>query len=212
MDLLFLISKIIKKMHIPAVRDSEIHKTAKVCAGSHMVNTKLDSYSYIGNFCTVINTSIGKFCSIADNCIIGGASHPIDWVSTSPVFHHGKNIMHKNFSNHQFKTVEKTTIGSDVWIGNNCLIKSGITIGNGAVIGMGSVVTKDVGPYEIWGGNPAKIFRKRFNDEIISELLDIKWWDNDDDILKKRAEYFTDVEIFINHVKLEGNNENITLG
>lgn len=201
MDLLFLISKIIKKINIPAVRDSEVHKTSKVCSGSHVVNTKLDSYSYIGNFCTVINTSIGKFCSIADNCIIGGANHPVDWVSTSPVFHHGKNIMHKNFSNHQFKTVEKTTIGNDVWIGNNCLIKSGVNIGNGAVIGMGSVLTKSVGAYEVWAGNPAKFIRKRFNEKELDFINESQWWDLEDSSLIEVSKNINNISEFIKEME-----------
>ncbi len=130
-------------------------------------------YSYIGNYCTVINSEIGKFCSIADNCIIGGANHPIGWVSTSPVFHQGKNVLRKNFSALEFVTTTRTFIGNDVWIGSNCLIKSGIKISDGAVIGMGSVVTKNVGPYEIWAGNPAKMIKGRFADSIIDDLLAI---------------------------------------
>ena len=212
MNLLYLISKVFKKMHIPAIRESKIHSTARICSRSHTVHTSLGKYSYIGNFCTVINTSIGSFCSIADNCIIGGANHPIYWVSTSPVFHTGKNVMRKNFSSHEFKTTEKTNIGNDVWIGNNCLIKSGINISDGAVIGMGSVVTKDVGAYEIWAGNPAKLIRKRFSDDKKSILLNSKWWNYDDETLKRKALYFSDVESFISIVKSEEENEDTTLG
>jgi len=153
----YLISKAIKKIHIPAVRDSIVDKTSKVCSGSHLINVKVGRYTYIGNYCTVIDAQIDNFCSIADNCAIGGASHPLDWVSSSPVFHSGKNILRKNFANHQHVTTQRTNIGSDVWIGSNCLIKSGVKIGTGSVIGMGSILTKDVGEYEIWAGNPAHI-------------------------------------------------------
>ena len=197
MNFIYLISKMIKKLHIPAVRDSKIHPTAIICSGSHIVRTSLGKYSYVGNFCTVINAAIGGFCSIADNCIIGGASHPIEWVSTSPVFHRGKNILRKNYSNHEFNTTEKTYIGNDVWIGNNCLIKSGIKINDGAVIGMGSVVTKDVGAYEIWGGNPARLIRKRFSDDKIENLLEIKWWNFEDTKLSEHAKYFDSIDQFI---------------
>lgn len=164
----YYLSKLIKKLHIPAIKESKIDRTSKVCSGSHLVNVAIAKYSYIGNFCTVLNTNIGAFCSIADNVIIGGASHPLDWVSTSPVFYSGKNIMKKNFNSYSFEAFVTTNIGNDVWIGNNCLIKTGITVGDGAVIGMGSVVTKDVGPYEIWGGNPARPIKKRFDENLIS--------------------------------------------
>ena len=123
MNIKYLASKLIKKLHIPAIKNSYIDNTSIVCSGSHLVNVNMGRYSYIGNFCTVINVQIGSFCSIADYCIIGGASHPLDWVSTSPVFHDGKNVMKKNFARHKYIASSKTIIGNDVWIGNNCLIK-----------------------------------------------------------------------------------------
>lgn len=201
MNLLYLISKLFKKMHIPAVKESIVHNTARVCSGSHIVRTNIGKYSYIGNFCTVINTSIGSFCSIADNCIIGGANHPIYWVSTSPVFHNGKNIMGKNFSSHELKTTEETNIGNDVWIGNNCLIKSGVSISNGAVIGMGSVVTKDVGAYEIWAGNPAKLIRKRFEEDVIEYINESQWWQLGDNDLQEIATRVNNIPEFIKEME-----------
>jgi acetyltransferase-like isoleucine patch superfamily enzyme len=202
MNIFYLLSKIIKKVHIPAIINSSLDKTAKICSASHVVNTKIGRYSYIGNSCTVINAKIGSFCSIADNCIIGGASHPIEWVSSSPVFHQGRNIMKKNFSSHEYSTEKETVIGNDVWIGNNCLIKSGIKIGNGAVIGMGSVLTKDVGAYEIWAGNPARLIRKRFNEDIIEKLHETNWWDWDDSSLTLKACYFNEVKKFLSKENL----------
>lgn len=197
MKISYYISKLIKKIQLPAVKKSKIDKTSKICSGSLVVETLMDKYSYIGNFCTVINSSIGKFCSIADNCIIGGAAHPMSWVSTSPVFHHGKNVLKKNFSTHVFETSKKTYIGNDVWIGSNCLIKSGVKISDGAVLGMGSVLTKDVGPYEIWAGNPAKMIKKRFSESIIEKLVNLKWWDYSEENLEKLSNEFNSIEKFI---------------
>lgn len=199
MRLSYFISKLIKKLHIPAIKNSSIDKTSKICSGSHIVNVRIGRYSYIGNFCTVINAQIGNFCSIADDCIIGGASHPLEWVSTSPIFYNARNVMKKNFSTNEYKTGKATVIGSDVWIGNNCLIKSGVKIGNGAVIGMGSVLTKDVGEYEIWAGNPARLIRKRFNNEVIVQLIDSNWWNWDDDTLSQKSDYFNDINNFLNN-------------
>ncbi|AHM57293.1 glycosyl transferase group 1 [Peptoclostridium acidaminophilum DSM 3953] len=201
--LLYIISKFIKKMHIPAIKDSNIDKTAKICSGSQIEKTHIGKYSYIGNFCTVVNAEIGNFSSIADDCIIGGASHPVEWVSTSPVFHDGKNIMQKNFSVHEYNTSKKTIIGHDVWIGNKCLIKSGVKIENGAIIGMGSVLTKNVGRYEIWGGNPAKFIRKRLSDDLIEKLHETNWWDFSDAQISEYAETFLNVENFLKQVVKE---------
>ncbi|NLY45105.1 MAG: CatB-related O-acetyltransferase [Tissierella sp.] len=197
MKVLYYVSKLIKKLHLPAIKEAQIDDTSRICSGSHIVNSSVDRYSYIGNFCTVINTEIGSFCSIADNTIIGGANHPIEWVSTSPVFHSGKNIMKKNFSTHDYNTTKRTIIGNDVWIGNNCLIKSGVEIGNGAIIAMGSIVTKNVGDYEIWGGNPARMIRKRFNNQTITQLIEVGWWNWDDITLHQKAYLFNDVEEFL---------------
>lgn len=104
MGIQYYLSKIMKKLQFAAIKSSNLHKTVKICPGSHVVNCEVNKYSYIGYNCTILNTSIGGFCSIADNCIIGGANHPMSWVSTSPVFHNGKNIFNKNFSNHLFST------------------------------------------------------------------------------------------------------------
>lgn len=197
MNLCYIISKIIKKIQLPAVKDSNIDSKAKICSASQVVNTSLGRYSYIGNNCTIINTDVGKFTSIADNCIIGGSSHPIDWVSTSPVFYKGKNILKKNFSENKYIPVTETIIGNDVWIGSNVLIKGGVKIGNGSVIGMGSVVTKDIQNYEVWAGNPARLIRKRFEDNIINELLKIEWWDFNDADLETHSDLINDIEQFI---------------
>lgn len=202
MNFMYYLSKLIKKLHFPAIKNTKMDRTSIICSGSHIVNSKMGRYSYLGYFCTIINTEIGAFCSIADNCIIGGASHPIDWVSTSPVFHQGKNIFKKNFSNHPYITGIKTNIGNDVWIGSNCIIKSGITIADGAVIGMGSVLTKDVGAYEIWAGNPAKFIRDRFSNEVIEKLQSSQWWNYNDLALKQASINFNDVNKFTeNNIK-----------
>lgn len=203
MKVRFLISKLIKKIHLPAIKNSSIHGKSKICSGSHVVNSETGKYTYIGDFCTILNTSIGSFTSIASNCIIGGSSHPIKWVSTSPVFHDGKNILNRNFSNHNFKTSARTKVGNDVWIGNNCLIKAGVTIGNGAVVGMGSVVTKNVPDYEIWAGNPAKFIRKRFSDNQVEVLLDTKWWDKPDDEISKFANNMVSIDNFLESINIK---------
>lgn len=196
----YLIAKGLKIiLNPPALNACTIHKTAKVCARSELNRCSMDRYSYVGNQCFMVNVKVGAFCSIADRCSIGGARHPIEYVSTSPVFHEGKNIMKKNFSTHAMPETPQTIIENDVWIGQGAFIKAGIKISNGAVIGMGSVVTKDVGPYEIWAGNPAKKINDRFDQDIKEKLLNSKWWEMDEKTLEKYAKYFNDPETFINN-------------
>ena len=91
-----------------------------------------------------------------------------------------------------------------MWIANGVKIKAGISVSDGAVIGMGAVVTKNIGPYEIWGGNPARLIRKRFSDEMIEELMRIGWWNWDEKKLLKYGNDIFDPEVLINHYKLSG--------
>jgi acetyltransferase-like isoleucine patch superfamily enzyme len=118
--------------------------------------------------------SVGKFCSIADGVrILLGGEHRPDWVTTYPFnifFEEAKSI-----GGHP-KTKGNVTIGNDVWIGRDAMILSGVTIGDGAVVAAGSIVVKDVEPYSIVGGNPAKQIRFRFSPETIEALLAIQWW------------------------------------
>lgn len=201
LNLEYLLSKIIKKLHLRAIIGSTIHKTSKVCAGSQLVNVVMDKYSDVGYDCTIVNTHIGSFCSLGANITIGGANHTIDWVSTSPVFNKNKDHLPKKFSNHEFDYQVTTSIGNDVWIADKVLIKAGINVGDGVVIGMGSVVTKDIPSYQIWGGNPAKFIKNRFDEEMISELVKIKWWAWDDDKIKKYSILFNDIPVFIKTYK-----------
>ena len=179
------------------LQEAIVDKTAAICSGVRFYRGKLGKYSYIGNNSFVSDTDIGNFTSISTDCYIGGTSHPTDWVSTSPVFHKWENIMKKNFARHEFEIFKRTTIGSDVWIGNRVMIKAGVKIADGAVVGMGSIVTKDIGSYEIWAGNPARLIRKRFDDETINKLMKIEWWKWDDQRIEKYAQVFTSPKDFM---------------
>lgn len=124
---------------------------------------------------------IGNFCSIASNVeFFLGGNHRVDWITTYP-FGHIHNEIFNNFNGEGHpKTNGNIVIGNDVWIGMSAKIMSGVVIGDGAVIASNSVVTKNVEPYSIVGGNPAKLIKKRFDLEIIELLLSLKWWDWDE--------------------------------
>lgn len=201
MNISYVWSKVFKKLRFSALKNCQIHKTSKVESGCNLVAVKMDRHSFCGYNCEMINVEIGSFCSIANGTVIGGEMHPMDWVSTSPVFYEGRDSVKTKFSKHRREEGLKTVIGHDVWIGQNSLIKQGLKIGNGAVIGMGSVVTKDVVPYSIVGGNPSKLIKMRFNDETIHRLEEVKWWNYSDEELIHCAIDFKEPLKFLDAIK-----------
>lgn len=169
-------------------------------------NCTIGAFTYInagGNFS---DTSIGRYCSIAEEVVTGPGQHRTDYLSTHPFvydptddtarlggFESYRRILGKkplNASPPPTKFVQPhITIGHDVWIGLRAIILRGVTIGDGAVVAAGAVVTKDVAPYTIVGGTPAKPIRRRFNDDTIAQLLELRWWDYDMSQVSNRVNY-----------------------
>lgn len=166
-------------------------------------NGFLGKYSYIGE-CSSLNARIGRFCSIGPNVKIIGGNHPITYLSTSPVFFSTAKQCGKTFVNcEKYSEIETITfegkkygaiIGNDVWIGDSVIIKAGISIGNGAVIAMGAVVTKDVPPYAIVGGVPARIIKYRFDEKTIERIDKLCWWNWEESKLLSMTEFVSDIK------------------
>lgn len=186
----YICAKVLKKMRLSAIRNSSIHPSSKIEAGSAVLDSVFDRHSFCGYDCSILSCDVGAFCSIANKVSVGGVAHPVSFVSTSPVFLSHKDSVKAKFASHDFLPIVRTRIGNDVWIGEGAYIKAGVTIGHGAVVGMGSVVTKDVPPYAIVAGNPAKLIRMRFDESIVEALLEMAWWDVPDDELSRLAVYF----------------------
>lgn len=161
------------------VRDCRLGAWTEVGARTIMAETVLDDYSYICNDCEIIYTAIGKFCSIAAQCRINPGNHPL----------HRAALHHFTYRARQFglgdddeaffdwRRGHRVTLGHDVWLGHGSVVLAGVSIGSGAVVGAGAVVSKDVPPFTIVAGVPAKPIRARFAPEVCQGLLDLAWWD-----------------------------------
>lgn len=156
-----------------------------------IINCEFKNFIYVGNETIISNAKIGNFCSISRNVMIGLGKHPTDYVSTFPAFFSIEKQCQISFTNENlYKEYEITEIGNDVWIGASAIILDGVKIGNGAIIGAGAVVTKDVEPYSIVGGIPARLLKKRFDDEIIASLQKDPWWEKDINWLRSNYKLF----------------------
>lgn len=167
---------------------------SRISAGSYDVDL-IGAYSYVGGGETWLRHVglIGRFCSIAPDVRSGDFEHPTGFVSTHPLFQngHGWQITAADFIARNQATIAKSQslanelhedrfgkiqIGNDVWIGQGAFIRRGVEIGDGAIVGARSVVTRDVPPYAVVAGTPARILRYRFDPDVIAELLNLQWW------------------------------------
>lgn len=179
----------------------------KINYGVSILNSKIGFGTYIASNTKLNNSFIGKYCSIGPNIQLICGIHPLSpFVSTHPIFY---STMKQNGISYvtenkfvEYKLTESgfsLEVGNDVWIGSDVKILEGLTIGDGSVIAAGSVVTKNIPPYEIWGGVPAKKIKNRFLEEQKKQLLKIKWWDCSQDKLKENIDLFYDIKDFLNN-------------
>lgn len=121
----------------------------------------------------------------------------MEWVAMSPVFYEGKDSVRAKFATHKRRPISRIKVGHDVWIGRSAIILPGVTVGNGAVVGAGAIVTRDVPPYAVVAGNPARLIRYRFGHSTIERLQKVMWWDMDESRLRQLGPFVTDIEKFL---------------
>ncbi len=173
------------------VSDSVISEYVKIRIYCELANVKVGAYSYVNQRSKLTNCDIGKFCSIAADVKIGLGIHPVDFASTHPAFYSPQGACAITFAQKKFFNEHKrVSIGNDVWIGANVLIMDGVKVGNGAIVAAGSIVNKDVGEYEIVAGVPAKLIKKRFDEETITNLQKSEWWNKDIKYFEKNLHLF----------------------
>lgn len=146
---------------------------------------------------------IGRYCSIAANCTFVLSHHDVTRVTTSPC-ETASLWPHQRGNKSSFSRGD-IVIGNDVWIGANCTILDNVRIGDGAVVAAGAVVTKDVPPYAIVGGNPASVIRHRFSPERVEELLELRWWDLEDPVDHGLDLWTDDIDAFITRARAARN-------
>lgn len=181
--------------------DTTLGAYTQIQAHSVLCDVQMGDFSYCAGYNQIYYAQIGKFCSIASFARINPGNHPTHTRVAQHHFTYRSALFGFGADDADFfawRKAQAVQIGNDVWIGHNAVILPGVTIGNGAVIGAGAVVTKDVAPYAIVAGVPAKTLKMRFPDTLIEKLEAIKWWDWDYETIKARLADFRDLEMFVN--------------
>lgn len=185
-----------------ATADCVFSENNRIYRRTLLRSSKLGKMTYVAEGTSVGFTEIGAFCSIGPNVSLGGLGwHPTDRLSTHPSFYSsrlqaGTTFVKNNNGIDNETELQHTKVGNDVWIGAGCIILDGMTIGDGAIIAAGAVVTKDVPPYAIVGGVPAKIIRYRFDINTITALLKWRWWELSNDEIQAMATQFMDQSLW----------------
>jgi acetyltransferase-like isoleucine patch superfamily enzyme len=209
-----------KRWHVPfncyvhysaKLHNARLEGKNKISRGVVLNNSSLGYGSYLGIGSVLPKMQIGRFTSIAGNVKILTGQHPARvFVSTHQAFYSNAGICQLTYTPvqkyNEFKLVDgqySAVIGNDVWIGQGVLIMEGITIGDGAIIAAGTIVTKDIPPYAVAAGVPAKVKRYRFSEEDINFLLKLKWWNKEESWIRNAAPYFDDIEKLKNYCQTE---------
>lgn len=182
------------------VYKSHVGAWTELMQGTSLIESTFDDYSYTAGDVSIIYTDVGKFCSIASHVRINPGNHPMGRVTQSHLTYRRKQYGFGDADDNEifdWRKANRVTIGHDVWIGHAATVMPGVSVGIGAVIGAGAVVTKDVAPYEIVGGVPAKRIRMRFEADVVEKLLVSAWWEWDRLKLEQNFDALLDMNTFL---------------
>ena len=169
------------------VEASELDAFVRIDRLNYIFGSSLGRHSYTGSNTKIINASVGAFCAISWNVTIGGGDHDYTRFTNHSFLYDNAGTLRPEGEKPLYdRFKDPVVIGNDVWIGTGAIILRGVTVGDGAVIGAGSVVTKDVPPYAIVAGNPARVIKYRFDEAVIKRIQASKWWEMSDEDIRER--------------------------
>lgn len=176
--------------YVPAdaeVVNSSFGRYCEIGRGARILNSAFGDYSYCDRFADIANTTVGKFANIAAMTRIGPTDHPMTTASLHHFLYRSEYYWDDTGRDEGFfarRAARRTGIGHDTWIGHGAIIKPDVNVGLGAIVGAGAVVTRDVPPWTVVAGNPARLLRRRFSEETGARLERLAWWDWDHDRLR----------------------------
>ena len=200
--------------HKKELTECVISEKAALYSPYRLANVTVGDGTYISPNGRISMATIGKYSSIGPDFQCGWGIHPLNGVSTCPMFYsaakqNGRSLVAKSL----FEERKQVTIGNDVFIGRNVIVLDGVTIGDGAVIGAGAIVSKDIPAYAIAVGNPIKVVKYRFEPDVIEKLMELKWWDKNESVLKMIAKYNFDIDSFLKEMeKITGKEADVLPG
>lgn len=172
---------------------SSFTKFTHILRGARLNNAHIGKYSRAGVNCKLTNVTVGNFSCIGADCVVGVGQHPTNYLTYHSIFYKQGNWgWHDDWIKYPkgFQEQAHITIGNNVWIGQKVVIMDGVTIGDNSIVATGAIVTKDVPPYSIVGGVPAKVIKTLFNDEMRKRLDEIQWWNLEDNEITKVIDLF----------------------
>ena len=172
---------------------ARLGRYVKIATGTRLLNAEIGDYSYTDRFCDIANATVGKFANIASFARIGPTDHPLGGASLHHFLYRSADYWEDAPDDGAFfaaRAARRTTIGHDTWIGHQAIVKPEVAVGHGAVVAMGAVVTRDVAPYTVVAGNPARPIRDRQPREIAERLIRLAWWDWDHATIRARLADF----------------------
>ncbi|KIC11768.1 chloramphenicol acetyltransferase [Leisingera sp. ANG-M1] len=170
----------------------------EIGAGSRVANSEFGDYSYCDRTCDIANARIGKFANIASFTRIGASDHPMEKASLHHFLYRSASYWDDAEDDAAWfarRAGRLAHIGHDTWIGHGAMIKPEVTIGHGAVVASGAIVTKDVAPYTIVGGNTAKVIRRRYPEAVAEQMMGLAWWDWDHAALRAALPDFRSLRV-----------------